>query len=379
MPITPDRPGEGSAGPVVDRLDVSVCRVPTEGPEADTPLARTVTTVVLVEIAAGGVTGLGWTYGDPAVGQVVTGALAPVVTGRAVHDVPAAHRAMSGAVGTFGGPGLVRAAISAVDIALWDLKARLVGLPLTRLLGAVEHRVPVYGSGGPVSYGQLLLERQLRGWTEDLGIGRVKIRIGEDRGRAPQRDLDRVHVAREILGPVPELYVDAGGAYSVKQAVRIAEMFADDGVSWFEEPVPAGHPALLAQVREAVTAEVTAGADGWDPACFARLLRADAVDCLQADVTRCGGVTGWLRAAAVAEAGGLEISGHGAPHAHAHVAAAVPNLRHIEWSHDHVRVESALFDGVLDPAGGTVEPGASGAPGLGLTLRREQVRRHRVA
>jgi L-alanine-DL-glutamate epimerase-like enolase superfamily enzyme len=379
MPNNPAGAVGGDSGPAVDRLEVTVCRVPTESPEADATLAWTATTAVLVEATAVGVTGLGWTYAGPAAGQVVAGTLAPVVTGRSAYDVPAAHEAMSRAVRDLGRPGLVAAAVSAVDIALWDLKARLIGLPLTALLGSANRRVAVYASGGFVPYGQARLERQLRGWTEDLGIPRVKIRIGEERGRAPQRDLDRVHVAREILGPLPELYVDAGGGYSVKQAVRIAELFADDGVSWFEEPVSADHPALLRQVRDTVAAEVAAGEYGGDPAYFARLAAAGAVDCLQADVTRCGGITGWLRAAAVAESNGLEISGHGAPHAQAAVAAAVPNLRHLEWFHDHVRVETALFDGVLDPAGGTVEPGASGAPGLGLTVRRDQVLRHRIA
>ncbi|MCA1217428.1 enolase C-terminal domain-like protein [Streptomyces sp. 8L] len=385
MPTIPAGAGAGAdgdrdaAGPAVDRLDVTVCTVPAESPAADATPAPPATTVVLVEAVAGDTAGLGWTYGDPAVGRVVTGALAPVVRGRGAYDVPAAHDAMNRAVRGLGRPGLVTAAISAVDIALWDLKARLIGLPLTALLGAVNREVAVYASGGYVPYGQARLERQLRGWTEDLGIPRVKIKIGEDRGRAPQRDLDRVHVAREILGPVPELYVDADGGYSVKQAVRIAELCADDGVSWFEEPVPAEHPERLRQVRDAVMAEVAAGEYGGEPAYFARLAQTGAVDCLQADVTRCGGITGWLRAAAVAESCGLEISGHGAPHAQAHVAAAVPNLRHLEWSHDHVRVESALFDGLLDPAGGTVEPGASGAPGLGLAVRREEVRRYRVA
>ncbi|WP_234434292.1 enolase C-terminal domain-like protein [Streptomyces sp. NRRL F-5126] len=362
----------------VERLDAVAYAIPTgDGPGAEGH--GKATTVIVVEASAGKATGIGWTYGPAAAARVVTGLLAPAVTGRCVNDVPAAHLAMGRALREAGGGGLAAGALSAADIALWDLKARVAGLPLTALLGAAVPGVPVYGSGGPVHQGQAGMERELRGWVEERSIPRVKIEIGESAGRAPQRDLDRVHVAREVIGPVPELYVDAGGGYSVKQAVRIAEAFADDGVSWFEQPVPAAHPMALRQVRDAVTAEVTAGGDGRDLACLARMAQAGAVDCLQADVTRCGGITVWLRAAAVAEAHGLEISGRGAPHAHAHAAASVPNLRHVEWRRDHVVAETALFDGVLDPQGGTLDPAASGEPGLGLALRREHVRRCRVA
>ena len=107
----------------------------------------------------------------------------------------------------------------------------------------------------------------------------------------------------------------------------------------------------------------------------ARMATAGAVDCLQADATRCGGITVWLKAAAVAEGLGLQLSGHCAPHVHAHAAAAAPAFRHQEWFHDHVRIERLLFDGTLDPTGGTITPGADGAPGLGLTLRQEQALR----
>lgn len=366
------------SGPTVERLDVSVYTVPTERPESDGTYAWTATTLVLVEAVSGDVTGLGWTYGPPAVASVITGQLAGTVTGSGVYDVPAAHRAMSRALRDTGRSGIAGCALSAVDIALWDLKARVIGLPLAALLGSVRPRVPVYGSGGFVGDGLRQLEEQLRGWTEELAVPRVKIRIGESWGGAPQRDLDRIHLARQIVGDECELYVDAAGAYSRKQAVRVAEAFADDVVSWFEEPVPSDDLPGLREIRDSVTAEVTAGGHGHDLPYFARMADARAVDCLQADVTRCGGITGWLRVAAVAEAHGLEISGHRAPQLHAQVAAAVPNVRHLEWFHDHVRVESDFFDGVLDPAGGAVSPGASGAPGLGLTFKRVDAQRHRT-
>ena len=149
-------------------------------------------------------------------------------------------------------------------------------------------------------------------------------------------------------------------------------------MSWFEEPVSSDDLAGLRAVRDAVLPDVAAGEYGYNLAYFERMCAAGAVDCLQADATRCGGITDWLRAAAVAAAHGLQISGHCAPNLHAHPAAAVPNVRHLEWFHDHVRIESMLFDGALDPSGGTVGPGTGGAPGLGLTFRRADAEPYRI-
>ena len=105
---------------------------------------------------------------------------------------------------------------------------------------------------------------------------------------------------------------------------------------------------------------------------------AGAVDCLQADVSRCGGITEWLRVAAVAASYGLEISGHCAPTCTPTLRVAVPNLRHLEWFHDHVRIEASLFDGTLDPSGGVIRPDPA-APGLGMTFRDADAERYRAA
>jgi L-alanine-DL-glutamate epimerase-like enolase superfamily enzyme len=173
------------------------------------------------------------------------------------------------------------------------------------------------------------------------------------------------------------LYVDANGAYTRKQAVRVGGVLAELGVGWFEEPVSSDDLRGLRLVRDAVVCDVTAGEYGYDLPYFARMIAAGAVDCLQIDATRCGGLTEFLRAAALAHAHGLEVSAHCAPHAHAAAAASLPNLRHIEWFHDHVRIESMLFDGALDPTGGAVRP-VTGI-GHGLTLRAEEAREFRVA
>ena len=361
----------------VEWLEASVHTVPTDTPEADGTLAWDSTTMVLVRAGSGEHMGIGWTYGPPACASVVHDQLAGVVVGTDALDVGRAFTAMVAAVRNDSRPGVAGYALSAVDVALWDLKARLLGVPLHRLLGAVRDAVPVYGSGGFTTYDPGRLRAQLTGWAILQCIPRVKIKIGESWGERPRRDLARIAQARAAVGPEVELFVDANGAYTAKQAVRMLQAVADCDVRWFEEPVSSDDLDGLRRVREAVPADVAAGEYGSDLTYFERMCAAGAVDCLQADASRCGGITEWLRAAAVAAAHHLEISGHCAPHLHVHAAATVPNLRHLEWFHDHVRIEDMFFDGTLDPTGGAVTPDPV-APGNGLTVRDDVIRRYQV-
>ncbi|MGW4932788.1 enolase C-terminal domain-like protein [Streptomyces sp. NPDC004166] len=365
--------------PVVERVNSAVFTLSTDAPEADGTLSWDSTTLVLATVRCDDVTGLGYTYAPAATARVIDDLLAEVVVGATAFDVPRVNEAMHRQVRNAGLPGVAAQAIAAVDIALWDLKARLLGLPLVRLLGAARADVAIYGSGGFTTYDEARQERQLRGWVEETGIPRVKIKIAESWGRCEKRDRQRVARARATVGGATELYVDANGGYGAKQAVRIGRALADEGVTWFEEPVSSDHLDTLSTIRDQVPQDVTAGEYGYTLPYFEHMLAARAVDCLQADATRCGGITVWLRVAALAQARGIEVSAHCAPQAHAHAAAAVPNVRHLEWFHDHVRIERILFDGVLDPTGGSVAPGADGSPGLGLTLDTGRAQAYRVA
>ena len=262
-------------------------------------------------------------------------------------------------------------AIPAVDLALWDLKARLLNLPLATLLGAVRNSVTIYGSGGFTSYSEEQLQRQLAGWVEQ-GISRVKMKIGRDAAR----DIRRVRVAREAIGPKTKLFVDANGAYSRKQALDQAGKFADMNVSWFEEPVSSDDLAGLRLIRDRGPAgmDIAAGEYGYDSGYFRRMLAAGAVDVLQADATRCGGITGFLQASALCEAHHLPLSAHTAPSVHTHVGCAAAPLRHLEYFHDHVRIENMLFDGVLSPVNGNLSPDLS-RPGMGIEFKRSDAQR----
>jgi L-alanine-DL-glutamate epimerase-like enolase superfamily enzyme len=370
-----------AAGPTHDAGSVSsvtaaAYTVPTDAPEADGTFAWDSTTIVVVRVDAGGARGLGYTYGPSALVKVIEELLAPAVVGADPFAVPACSEAMARALRNAGQPGAGAYAASAIDCALWDAAARLAGLPLHHLLGAARAEVPVYGSGGFTTYTDERMVQQLTGWTEQ-GIPRVKIKIGEDRGTSPDRDLARIRAARSAIGSDTALFVDANGAYSPKQAVRVAAA-AEAHVTWFEEPVSSEDLDGLRFVREHVAADVAAGEYLTRLKDAERLCAAGAVDCLQADVTRCGGITVWLRIAAIAAAHGLGFSGHCAPAISAAPAAAAPGVRHLEWFHDHARLESMLFDGVLDPAGGAISPDPS-LLGNGLTLRTSDAEPFRVA
>lgn len=372
-----DRLHQDGAPPVV-ALEASAYTVPTDAAEADGTLAWDQTTLVLVQARAGNHTGIGYTYAPCAAAAVVTELLAPAVAGRDALDVEGSWSAMVRAVRNAGRPGLVGMAVSAVDIALWDLAARLQDLPLTDLWaeGAEVQPSPVtiYGSGGFTTYDDERLRRQLQGWLE-LGCRQAKIKIGESWGSRSERDLDRIHVAQQVLGDRATLFVDANGAYTVKQACVIGSFLDMLGVTWFEEPVSSEDHSGLATVRNHVRADVTAGEYASDLADCLHL--APHVDCLQLDVTRCGGYTEWRHIAGDQSMSAMELSGHCAPYVTLPVATLTPRLRHLEYFHDHVRLERLLFDGCPAPVDGVLC--VPEGPGHGLTLRTLDAEEYRVA
>lgn len=359
--------GEGLSGPPVERVVAAAYRVPTDAPESDGTLAWDATTMVTVEVEAGEETGLGYSYTSSAAAALVADTLADEVLGTDPLAVTATWERLVRRIRNLGRPGLCSMAIAAVDTALWDLAARRLGVPLFRLLGGDGRAVPVYGSGGFTSYDEGRLRAQLGGWVAD-GIRRVKMKVG----REPDADPGRVRAARDAIGPGAGLMVDANGGYDPKRALAQAAIFAELGVDWFEEPVSSDDLAGLRLLRDRVPApiEVAAGEYGFDLFSFRRMLDAGAVDVLQADVTRCGGITELVRVAALCRARNVPLSAHTAPALHLHPCSALPVVRHIEWFHDHVRVERMLLEGAPAPEDGTLRPDPS-RPGHGLRLRRD--------
>lgn len=363
-----------ASSPRLDGIEVAAYTIPTDFPEADGTLGWRQTTVVVVEAISGDVRGVGYTYANVATGRLIVDTLTDVVIGQDVMDIPGAWCAMVHSIRNLGRPGMVSMAIAAVDVALWDLKARLLDVSLLNLLGAVRDSVPVYGSGGFTSYPIPRLTEQLAGWVA-AGIPRVKMKIGTHSAD----DVDRVRAVRDAIGPEAELFVDANGAYSRKFALRQAERFAALDVNWFEEPVSSDDLEGLRLLRDRAPLgiEIAAGEYGYDLWYFRHMLEAGAVDVLQADATRCGGISNFLRVGALCEARSLPLSAHTAPSLHAHPCCALAPVRHVEYFHDHARIEHMLFDGALTPVNGALHPDR-GRPGLGLVIKRRDAECWRV-
>jgi len=373
--LAPARADAYAAAPIA-AVRASAYKIPTDKPEADGTFAWDHTVLVLVEVDAGGMTGIGYSYTGAAAVPLIGSLLAEAVKKCDAADPPRAWRAMNDKVRNVGRDGLAATAISAVDVALWDLKAKLIDEPLARLLGRYRDEVPIYGSGGFTSYSDDEMRAQLAGWVEKDGCRFVKIKVGS----APERDPHRVRIAKAAIGD-NKLFVDANGAYAVKQALTLAQCFADDAdVRWFEEPVSSDDLAGLAYVRARAPApmEIAAGEYGYDTDYFRTMLAAQAVDVQQADATRCGGYTGFLQVAALCEAHHVPLSCHCGPALHLPVACAAPRLRHIEWFHDHVRIERMLFDGAPVARDGAIRPDLT-RPGHGLAFKYKDAERFRVA
>jgi len=360
--------------PKVDRLEVSAYTVPTETPESDGTFEWSETTLVLVQLTACGATGLGYSFADIATATLIDAHLKRGVVGHNPLNIPELWSAMVRKIRNLGRPGICSMAISAVDNALWDLKARLLRLSVADLLGKAHPSVAAYGSGGFTCYTDVQLTRQLRGWIDD-GLSKVKMKIGSD----PAADVVRVRSARDVIGPDAELYVDANGAYDRKEALAKAAVFADFGVSWFEEPVSSDDLEGLRLIREHAPAgmRIAAGEYGYDSFYFRRMLEANAVDVLQADATRCAGVTGFLAAGNLSASFATPFSAHTAPSLHAHAACALPSAINVEYFFDHYRIEQMFFDGALVPSNGMLHPESTRA-GFGLECKWPDMEKYKV-
>jgi L-alanine-DL-glutamate epimerase-like enolase superfamily enzyme len=359
----------------IDDIRAEAFTIPTDLPEADGTISWNSTTLVLVQAVAADTIGIGYTYSSASVVPLIQGTLGHVIKSKDALAPEAASTSMQRAVRNLGREGLAATAISAVDTALYDLKARLLNLPLVRLLGAYRNSALVYGSGGFTTYSDRDLEEQLGNWVSRDGCAFVKMKVGSQ----PDQDPRRVRVAKGAIGDRATLFVDANGAYTVKQALDLSEEFAQQQVGWFEEPVSSDDLIGLAMMRARAPAcmEIAAGEYAYTLDYVRSMLQADAVDVQQADVTRCGGITGFLQIAAVCDAFHVDLSAHCAPALHLHVACAAPRVRHLEWFHDHVRIEHMLFDGAPEPKDGKISPDLS-RPGNGLVLKQNDAAKYAV-
>ena len=375
------RPNKGSqyGRPPVTKIEsvkAFAYEIPTESEESDGTLRWKSTTIILVRVEAGEKSGIGWSYTSAAATQLISGALRQVVVGRDPEETRRIWSEMVAALRNLGRPGLCSSAVAAVDNAVWDLKAKLHDQPLCRLLGPARTSVRVYGSGGFTSYDESTLKEQLERWA-DSGFYKVKMKVG----REPKFDPKRVVWARKAIGDACGLMVDGNGAYDTREALALAHRFADEAnVEWFEEPVSSDNLEGLRFLREhgPPAMEITAGEYGYRSFYFRRMLEAGAVDVLQSDVTRCAGVTEFLRVGALCLAHQTPLSAHTSPTLHMHLCTTIQQARDLEWFHDHVRIERKFFEGFVEPENGWLTPHTD-RPGWGVECRWQDIETYRTA
>jgi L-alanine-DL-glutamate epimerase-like enolase superfamily enzyme len=358
----------------IKKLDVSAYKIPTDAPEADGTLQWNSTTLVIVEIEAGNKTGIGYTYADEATAFFINKKLKALVLQKNALDIQANHSLLIREIRNSGTCGITMMALSAIDNALWDLKAKIFEIALCRLLGQAKESMLVYGSGGFTSYNKKQLQQQFSNWAAQ-GIRYMKMKIGTQ----AEKDVQRVSDARAVLNDDIELMVDANGAYTTKQALQKANEFAQYNVTWFEEPVSSDDLEGLHFIREHAPAQmnIAAGEYGYNLPYFEAMLRSKSVDVLQADATRCGGITGFLKTGFLAEAHQLPFSSHCAPSLHLHAAVSLRSFFISEYFHDHVRIEQMLFDGVSPSHNGELKPDAT-RPGLGLEFKFRDAEKYKL-
>ena len=353
-------------------LKVTAFKIPTDFPESDGTMEWDSTTLILVKIIAGGKEGVGFTYGHSSVGEIIQNTLVTSLLGADAFDIPILWEKMVESVRNIGLRGIASHAISAVDCALWDLKAKLLGLPLCQLWGKAQESVPIYGSGGFTSYSSKQLSSQFERWQKK-GIKEFKMKIG----RFPDQDVKRIAHARKIIGPSAKLFVDANGAFSRKQALDMADHMLPYEVSWFEEPVSSDDLEGLHLLRDRVQGgmDIAAGEYGYDRFYFKTMLSAQAVDVIQADATRCGGFTGFFQACHISQSFSIPLSSHTAPALHLHACLTQNHLRSMEFFHDHARIEEKFFEGFPIVKDGKLFPHLD-RNGHGLELKEAEINKY---
>lgn len=353
---------------------ITALKIPTDRPESDGTAKWDSTTIIIVELTAAGVTGLGYAYTNVAAATVAQELVDKEILNQQAFDIPQLHSAMNNKTRNWGRPGLVSNAISAIDTCLWDLKARVLNQPLLSLIGKARDEIQAYGSGGFTSYSEKELIDQLTGWASE-GFGSVKMKVG----REPDKDVARVAAVQKALDGRAKLYVDANGAYDRQQALVKSRQFGDQGVTWFEEPVTSDDRIGLRYLvdRAPDLMQIAAGEYIYVLDDARLMIEAQAVDVLQSDVTRCGGISNFVKIGNLCETFHFPLSGHTAPSLHAILCCALVPACNLEYFHDHVRVENMIFDGVPQPVRGKLKPDLS-RPGLGLEFKRIDSERFRV-
>ena len=275
-----------------------------------------------------------------------------------------------------GRKGVAFCAISAIDTALWDLKAKALNLPLYKLLGPYTDTVTVYGSGGWTNLSEKELVKEQLNWVE-RGFRNIKMKVGKDFGTAEEEDIRRVAAVRKAVGDDITIYIDANNGYYAKQAIALAPRFEEYNVAFFEEPVLADDIEGLAAVKQASKIPVATGEHEYTKYGFKELLTRGAADILQPDVGRVGGVSEWMKVAHMAHAFNLPVANHAQHLISLHLACATPNLLAVECLGMLEEADRFFYTEIPEPKDGKLSPFPD-KPGLGLELNPDVIKKYKV-
>jgi len=323
-----------------------------------------------------GIEGLGTSAGSTAVQAVVEDSLKEVLIGEDPFNIEKLWNLMFWTVRGVGRKGIAFCAISALDIALWDLKAKALNLPLYRLLGPYTDTVPVYGSGGWTNFSESELVAEQVGYVE-RGFPRVKMKVGKDFGMSEDEDVKRLAAVRKAVGDDVEIYVDANNGYYAKQAIRMSQIFEQFDVKWFEEPVLADDIEGLSVISQSTTIPVATGEHEYTKYGFKELISRGGADIVQPDIGRVGGVTEWMKVAHIAHGFNLPVAPHAYQLIHLHVACATPNLKVVEYLGVSDQSDRVWYTEFPEPVNGMWSPYPD-RPGLGLELDPDVVKKFKV-
>ncbi len=323
-----------------------------------------------------GLVGLGLGGGTTAAREVIERTLKPILLGQNALHIEKLWDEMFWAIRGVGRKGLAFSALSAVDIALWDLKAKYYETPLYQLLGPYTESVPVYGSGGWTHFSLDELVAEQCGYVE-RGMRAVKMKVGKDFGHSEREDVARLAAVREAVGPDVQIFIDANNGYYAKQAIRLARVFEEYDVGWFEEPVLADDIDGLAAVAKAIDIPVATGEHEYTKYGFRDLIVRGGADIVQPDVGRVGGISEWMKVAHLAHAFNLPVAPHAYQLVHLHLACATPNLKIVECLGTVEAADRIFYTSFDEPRNGVWSPDPH-KHGLGLELDPSAVKHYAV-
>ena len=323
-----------------------------------------------------GLEGVGLTYhevGGEATRALICHDIAPRLRRRDPFETEALWNEFFAYLRGVGRKGLTFCAYSAIDIALWDLKGKILGMPLHRLFGGNRREVPVYASGGWTSFSDEQLVADSKAKVE-AGYGVIKIKAGVEGGRNPRRDVRRVCMVREAIGPEVSLIIDANNCWDAATAIQFANNVREYDIMALEEPVFADDIPGLRRFRRGTDIPLATGEHEYTRYGVRDLVLAEAADIVQADGTRVGGITEMLKIGAITQAWNLKFAPHAMEHMHMHLVAALPNALFVERLDIFEGITASVFRGAPVPSRGMLD--VPDRPGLGLNLNMDFIREH---